>query len=224
MTAQKRTERIKMVCSMAMLTAIAIAADLLLRIPNIGGILTYEPKDVILTIGAFIFGPVHGIVMSFVVCFIEMITISTTGIWGFIMNFLASGVFVGIASVIYIRKKTLSSAIIGLVSSSFSMVIVMLLWNYIITPIYMGVPRDAVLGLFLPLLIPFNFLKTALNSALVMLLYKGIVTTLRKSKLIPTRESNDNENFKTNTIILICLSAFIVATLTLVMLIFAGII
>ena len=51
----KGNERIKAVAAMAMLTALAIAADIFLRIPNIGGILTYEPKEVILTIGAFIF-------------------------------------------------------------------------------------------------------------------------------------------------------------------------
>ena len=43
----KTSERIRMISSMAMLTAIAVAADMFLRLPNIGGFLTYEPKDVI---------------------------------------------------------------------------------------------------------------------------------------------------------------------------------
>lgn len=221
---QKTQEHIKSLCSMAMLTAIAIAADLLLRIPNIGGFLTYEPKDVILTIGGFLFGPIQGITMSLVVCLVEMVTISTTGPIGLIMNFLASGAFVGVSSVIYLRKKTLSRAIIGLISGALVMLGIMLLWNYIITPIYMGISREAVLALFPTVLIPFNLIKAGLNSALVLLLYKGVVTALRKSRLVPTRESADNENFKTNTIILIISSAVIVVTLILVLLIFAGII
>ena len=222
--AKTSNERIKSLCSMAMLTAIAIVADILIRIPNIGGFLTYEPKDVVLTIGGFIFGPVAGILMALVVCLIEMVTISTTGIIGFVMNFLASGVFIGVASIIYFKKKNLSRAIIGLVASTLSLIVVMLLWNYIMTPIFFGMPREAVLEMFLPLLIPFNAIKGALNSALTLLLYKGVVTALRKSGLVPKRESADNENFKTNTIILIIVSAFIVATLILVLLIFAGII
>ena len=222
--AKTSSERIKSLCSMAMLTAIAIAADILIRIPNIGGFLTYEPKDVILTIGGFIFGPVAGILMAFVVCFIEMVTISTTGLIGLVMNFLASGVFIGVASVIYYKKKTLSRAIIGLVASTLSLIVIMLLWNYIMTPIFFGMPREAVLDMFIPLLIPFNAIKGALNSALTLLLYKGVVTALRKSGLVPKRESADNGNFRTNTIILIIVSAFIVATLILVLLIFAGII
>ncbi|MCH5298957.1 MAG: ECF transporter S component [Ruminococcus sp.] len=220
---EKRTQRIKMLCAMAMLTALAIVVDFFLRIPNIGGILTYEPKDAVLTIGAFIFGVVPGLIMSFVVCLVEMLTISTTGPIGLLMNFLPSAVFVVVSSLIYHRRKTLSRAIIGLVAGSLSMVIIMLLWNYIITPIYMGVPREAVLELFLPLIIPFNVIKVALNSALVLFLYKGVVTALRKSRLIPTREDNDTEK-KKNTIIMVCASALLTVTFILVLLIFAKII
>lgn len=219
----KSSERLKALLCMAMLTALAVAADILLRLPGIGGFLTYEPKDVILTVGAFIFGPVAGIVMSLVVCLIEMVTVSTTGVIGLLMNFLASGVFVGISSVIYSRRKTLSRAVVGLLVGSLSMLFIMLLWNYIITPVYMGIPREAVLELFLPLLIPFNLLKAALNSALILFLYKGVVTALRKARLIPARESNDGDKKKLNTILLVTVSAVLVVTLTLVMLIFAGI-
>lgn len=220
----KTSERLKALMCMAMLCALAVAADFFLRIPNIGGFLTYEPKDVVLTIGGFIFGPIAGLVMSLIVCFIEMITVSNTGLIGLLMNFLASGVFIGVSTVIYTRKKTLPRAIIGLIAGSLSMLAIMLLWNYIITPVYTGLPREAVLGLFLPLLIPFNLLKAALNSALILFLYKGVVTALRKSKLIPARESNDSENKKANTVLLICISALLAATFVLVMLIFAGII
>ena len=222
MTQTTKNERLKALLCMAMLTALAVAADIFLRIPGIGGFLTYEPKDVILTIGAFIFGPIAGLIMSLIVCAIEMVTVSTTGPIGLLMNFLASGVFVGVSAVIYCRKKTLSRAIIGLIAGSFSMLLVMLLWNYIMTPIFMGVPREAVLEMFLPLLIPFNLLKAGLNSALILFLYKGVVTALRKSRLIPTRESNDGANKRSNTILLICISAVLVITLVLVMLIFAG--
>ncbi len=217
-------KRLKAVLCMAMLSALAVAADIFLRIPGIGGFLTYEPKDVILTIGAFIFGPVQGLVMSLVVCLIEMVTVSSTGLIGLLMNFLSSGVFVGISAVIYWRKKTLGRAIIGLIAGSLSMLVVMLLWNYILTPIFMGIEREAVLELFVPLLIPFNLLKAALNSALILLLYKGVVTALRKSHLIEERKSNDTEHKKTNTVLIICVSALMVITLALVMLIFSGII
>lgn len=207
-----------------MLTALAIAADMFLRLPNISGFLTYEPKDVILTISAFIYGPLIGLLMSLITCTVEMLTISTTGPIGLLMNFLASAMFVGVSSVIYYRKKTISRAIVGLVAGSLSMIAIMLLWNYIMTPIFMGVPREAVLGMFVPVLIPFNAIKAGLNAALVLLLYKGTVTALRKSRLVPERETNDSEYKRSNTIIIAIISALLVATMLLVLLIFAGII
>nr|WP_316623609.1 ECF transporter S component [uncultured Ruminococcus sp.] len=219
----KSNERLRSLLCMAMLAALAIVADIFLRIPGIGGFLTYEPKDVILTIGGFIFGAVPGIIMSLIVCLVEMVTVSTTGPIGLLMNFLSSAVFVGVSAVIYSRKKTLSRAIIGLVAGSLAMTAIMLLWNYIITPVYMNVPREAVVQMILPLLLPFNLLKAALNSVLVLFLYKGVVTALRKSRLIPERESNDGEKKKINTVLLISISAVLAVTLVLVMLIFAGI-
>ena len=181
----KSTNNIKTLAIMAMLTALAVAADIFLRIPGIGGFLTYEPKDVILTIGAFIYNPIAGLVMSLVVCLVEMVTVSSTGFIGLLMNFLASAVFVGVASVIYHRKKTIARAIIGLVAGAAAMTAVMLLWNYIMTPIYMGVPREAVVSMIPTLLLPFNAIKAALNASLVLLLYKPVVTALRKAKLAP---------------------------------------
>ena len=220
----KSLERTKMLCSMAMLTALAVVVDLFLRIPDIGGFLTYEPKDVILTISAFIFGPIAGLIMSLIVCVVEMLTISTTGLIGLLMNFLASAAFVGVASVIYYRKKTISRAVIGLVAGSLSMIVIMLLWNYIMTPIFMGVPKEAVLDMFLPLLIPFNAIKAALNSALVLLLYKAVVTALRKSKLVPERESYSSDKKTMNTVLVLVISAVVVITLIMVLLTFAGVI
>lgn len=208
---------------MALLTALAVAADLFLRIPGIGGFLTYEPKDVIITIGAFIFGPIAGILMSLAVSFVEMITVSSTGPIGLLMNFLSSATFVGVASVIYYRKKTMPRAIIGLCAAVLSMTAIMLLWNYIVTPMYMGVPRQAVLEMIVPLLLPFNLLKASLNAALVLLLYKGVVTALRKSKLVPERESSSG-NKRLNTVLVVVISAVAVITLLLVLLIFAKII
>ena len=219
----KSTQSIKNLASMAMLTALAVAADIFLRIGGIGGFLTYEPKDVVLTIGAFLFGPVAGLIMSLVVCLVEMITVSSTGPIGLLMNFLSSAVFVGVASVIYYRKKTMSRAVAGLIAAVLSMTAVMLLWNYIVTPMYMGVPREQVVGMLLPLLLPFNLIKAALNAALVLLLYKGAATALRKSGLVPKRDSYQSDNKRLNTVLVVVISAVAAVTLLLVLLIFAKI-
>lgn len=163
----------------AMLVAASFVAVSLFRIPIVL-FLKYEPKDVIITIGGFIFGPLTSLIVSLIVSLIEMFTISDTGIIGAIMNFLGSCSFACTAAYIYKKKHTAKGAIVGLICASFIMCVVMVLWNYLITPLYMQIPREGVVELLLPAIIPFNLLKVGLNSAIILLVYKPIVRALRK--------------------------------------------
>ena len=116
----EKTWRLRRLCVIALLTAMAYAAVALLRIPVVA-FLKYEPKDVLLVIGGFLFGPAAGAIMSAVVALIEMVTISDTGLIGFVMNLLSSGLFVCLAAGIYRHDKTLRGAVIGLVCGSLAM-------------------------------------------------------------------------------------------------------
>ena len=74
---------------LAMLAAAAFMLVATIRIPVVL-FLSYEPKDVIITIGGFLLGPMSAFVISFVVALVEMVTISTTGPIGCLMNLLSS--------------------------------------------------------------------------------------------------------------------------------------
>ena len=50
--------------------------------------------------------------------------------------------------------------------------------NIVITPIYMGAPRDAVIAMIVPTLLPFNVLKIALNCVITAFVYKPISKAL----------------------------------------------
>ena len=106
-----------------------------------------EVKNVVITIAAFIFGPLSGAAISVCVALVEMFTISTTGWLGFIMNAIASLCFVCPAAFFYKKKHTMSGAVLGLVTGSLLMTGAMLLWNYLITPFYMNVSREAIAAL-----------------------------------------------------------------------------
>ena len=70
------------------------------------------------------------------------------------------------------------------------MIGVMLLWNYLITPLYMtGTSRSDIAGMLMPVFLPFNLLKAGLNSAFILLLYKPVVTALRKAGLVAPSSS-----------------------------------
>ena len=176
----------KKLATLAMLAAAAYMLVFFIRIPIVAILpfLKYEPKDVAVTIGGFLFGPLSSFLISLVVSLVEMVTISDTGPIGGLMNLLSTCSFACTAALIYKKKRSLTGAILGLTAGTIAMCCVMLLWNWLITPLYMGVERSAVEGLLLPVFLPFNLLKAGLNSAMVLLLYKPLVTALRKTGLV----------------------------------------
>lgn len=213
------SNKIKKLTMIAMMCAFAYVIMLLARIPVVL-FLKYEPKDVIITIGGFIFGPFTSFLISIVVAFIEMITVSETGIIGFIMNVLSTCCFACTAAYFYKKKHTISGAVLGLVIGIFITTGVMLLWNYFIAPFYMGYPREAIAELLLPAFLPFNLLKGGLNTALTLLLYKPIVGALRKSNMIafssaPTQTLNKGKRIGVTLIAILLLITCILFVLVL---------
>ncbi|MBQ8545436.1 MAG: ECF transporter S component [Clostridia bacterium] len=149
------------------------------------GFLSFDPKDAIIVIAGFALGPYATIVISVIVALIELLSISTTGIIGFVMNIIASVAFAFVPALVYKTTRTFKSAMVSLLFSSALTVALMLLWNFLITPIYMHVPREAVEGMLLPVFLPFNLIKCVMNTVLVSLLYKPMVKILRRVKLLP---------------------------------------
>ena len=209
----------KKITTTAMLCAIAYVVVVIGRIPVVL-FLKYDPKDIIITLGGLIWGPMTSFIVSVIVSMIEMVTISENGVLGCIMNIISTCSFACTASVIYKKKRTLPGAVIGLAAGSLMMVLVMLLWNYLITPIYIGYPREAVAKLLIPAFLPFNLLKAGLNAGFTFLLYKPITTALRKAGYI-----SDSQNMQSRKPIGLWLfSGVIVITCILLILSFNGII
>lgn len=151
--------------------------------------LRYDPKDAIIVIAGFAMGAVPALVISVIVSFLEMITISTTGVIGFVMNVISSATFACISSLIYKKIRSVKGACLGLGVSSVCTVVAMLLWNYFITPLYMGAPQEVVTSMLLPVFLPFNAIKCGLNFALTMMLYKPCVSAMRGMGLLPRNTS-----------------------------------
>ena len=208
---------VKKLVLLSMLAAAAYVIVALVRIPVVL-FLKYEPKDVIITIGGFLLGPMAAFAVSALVSALEMITISETGPIGCLMNLLSTCSFACIAAYIYKRQHTLKGAVIGLALGSVSMVIIMLLWNWLITPLYMGVSRNVVEGILLSAILPFNLLKAGLNTALTLVLYKPLVTALRRAGLAEQRKETAN----TSRWGVILLSAVLLVTCILLLLVLQG--
>lgn len=180
--------KIKKMTTVGMLCAAAYVVMLVGRIPVVL-FLKYDPKDVIIAIGGFVFGPLTAFTISALVGLVEMFTASETGVIGLVMNIISSCSFACTAAFVYKKAKNIRGAALGLVSGVGVMAVVMLLWNYLITPLYMNIPREQVVPLLTSAILPFNLLKGCLNSAIVFLIYKPIVRALRKANLLPPSES-----------------------------------
>jgi hypothetical protein len=96
------------------------------------------------------------------------------------------------------------------------MTAMMLAWNYIVTPMYMGVPRNVVAGMLLPTFLPFNLVKGGLNAALAMLLYKPVVGALRRVGLVAQSSSGKKGRFSLGSTLA---AAAVLATFVLLFLI-----
>ncbi len=193
----------KKITTTALLCALAYIATFVGRLPiSTIGFLKYDPKDVIVVMGGFIFGPLTAFVISAVVSIIEMVTISETNIIGCIMNIVSTVSFAVTASVIYERSRSIKGAVLGLIAAIFAMTVTMVVWNYVLTPFFYGMPREEVVKMLLPVFVPFNLIKSSLNTALVLLLYKPFVKILRRAGLIEKRESASGSVISKGVIIL----------------------
>lgn len=100
--------------------------------------LTFDAKDAVIGLASLLLGPVYGIVSAALVAVLEFITISDTGVYGLIMNFLSTGTFALCCGIIYKYKRTFPGAILAVIMSLISVTAVMMLANLFITPFFMG--------------------------------------------------------------------------------------
>lgn len=172
-----RSEKTLKLAKMAMLVAISIVLVLLIHFPLFPSatFLEYDPADIPIFIGTFAFGPAAGVLLTVIVSVIQGTTVSAGGqIWGIIMHIAATGSFAVVAGSIYKRNKSRKSAVISLCVGVVVMSVVMCMANLIITPIYSGMPREAVAAMILPVILPFNLIKAGINAVVTFFLYKRI--------------------------------------------------
>lgn len=205
----------------AMLSALAYVVMVVARFPVVL-FLKYEPKDVVITLGGLLWGPMTSVAVSVIVSVLEMFSVSETGILGCIMNIVSSCSFACTAAVVYKKHRSLKGALAGLALGSAVMVVLMLLWNYLITPIYMGYPREAVVQLLLPAFLPFNLLKAGLNAGITFFLYKPVAGALRKSGLLE-RESRTPADTKSRPVGLYLFFGFLLVSCVLIVLVLNGV-
>ena len=198
----------------AMLIALAYIATFCTSFIKVGGFLSLDIKDAVLSIVSLMFGPLYGFLSVIAVALIEFITISGTGVYGLIMNIISSGTFALIIGYVYGYKRNIFGAISASALTVIYVTVTMVAANIFITPIYFEMPQVAVLEL-LPTILLFNLSKATLNASIMLILYKPLTSAFKKFGLIKTDE---NVKFKYNwksvvllivAVLLICGAIFV---------------
>ncbi len=153
-------------------------------LPFVAPWLKLDISDLPALIGAFAMGPLAAVFIEFIKNLLNLLMASDTSGIGELSNFIVGCSFVIPASVIYFRHKTKQSAIIGMVIGIIAMTVMACLSNYyIILPIYMSpevLENFDIRNYILLSVIPFNLIKSILQSVIAILLYKKISPLLHR--------------------------------------------
>ena len=167
--------------TMALMCAIA-ALFSFVQIPILPAapFLTYDPSLMPAMVCGFAFGPGAGFAVGAVAAVIHGLIL---GEWvGSLMNICATLFFVVPAAAIYARKHTFVCAIAGLLVGCVIATAGPVLTNLTIGVWFWYGSADAIIPLMLPAVVPFNLIKTVLNSALTLVVYKAISNLITPKK------------------------------------------
>lgn len=163
----------------AMFTALSIVVTffnftILPQVPY----LKYDAGDILILIVTFIFGPVYGIISTVITSLFQAMFLSADGWFGGLMHIISTSALILPAGLIYMHKKSRTRAIIGLMISCVAVTVAMLGFNYILSPMFYGMPREVVV-ISLPWIGLFNLIKSVINSTVTLLVYKHIGKLIR---------------------------------------------
>lgn len=171
----------KQLVTMALMCAVS-ALFMFVQIPIIPAapFLTYDPSFVPAMVAGFAYGPGAGVAVGVLAAVIHALM---TGDWvGALMNIVACVCYIVPAALIYRRRHTYAGAIVGpvlgIVAATAASVVANLtigVWFWYGTP-------DAIMPLMVPAVIPFNLVKTALNSVLTLVVYKAVSNLITPEK------------------------------------------
>lgn len=167
--------------TMALMCAIGVLLSFV-EFPLLPGVtwLKYDASAMTAMVCGFAFGPAAGLAVGVVGAVIHGILMADFS--GAVMNILVVAGFILPAALVYRRSRTFKSGVVGLVLSAITATVMAILGNLVITPMWLGVPLDAVVAMILPILTPFNLIKAGINAVLTLIVYKSISNLITPKK------------------------------------------
>lgn len=179
-----RKNTLRMYAAVGIFSAIAVILQLMGNLlPKVSGFLEIELSDLPALVLSFAFGPLAGVLCELIKNLIHCF-FSTTGFVGEFANFVVNGIFCFMAGYVYQKQKTKMSAVVALVLATLTMALAGIFTNlYIMIPLYAPeMDAAAKSALVTGVILPFNLIKGAAISVIVLLIYKKISPILHKQK------------------------------------------
>ena len=175
--------------TLSLLAAISIVLVSIIRIPMFTTYLEYEPADLPILIGGLLYGPAAGLLLTVVVSFIQALIYSSgSGFIGFAMHVIATGAMVVLAALIYRKgKKAIENdylrLIVALIVGMLTMTASMVPMNLLLTPIFNPELTASSIWnqMMFTIIVPFNLVKSGINSAAAFLVYPVLIRVLKKT-------------------------------------------
>lgn len=167
--------------TMALMCAIAALLQFV-QIPIIPAVpfLTYDPSLMPAMVCGFAYGPAAGVVVGAIAAVIHGLLL---GEWvGALMNIVATLCFVLPAALLYRRRRTYRTAVVGLALSVVCAVAGAVAANLTIGVAFWYGSLEAGLALVVPALLPFNLVKGVLNAVLTLVVYKAVSNLITPEK------------------------------------------
>jgi riboflavin transporter FmnP len=160
-----------------MLAAIAFLMMAVVQIPLLPGVpyLTYDPSDAVALLAGTLYGPGVGVLVVLVKD-VLFLFFRARGPFGPTADFIAASTFVAVTSWAFRRgrgpfvPRLIQAAVVGTVAR----VLVMIPANFVILALQFGMPPAKVARMLLPVIIPFNALKAAINATVALVIAEPV--------------------------------------------------
>ena len=130
--------------------------------------LKYDPSGVVQLVAGLAFGPATGALVA-VLSWLPHLFMDP---FGGLMGILCALALTVPTALVYEKIRSLLGMVLGAVVT----LVVAIVGNIIVTPLYASVTTADVIAMIVPILLPFNLLKVALNCVVTQLVYKPVST------------------------------------------------
>ena len=161
----------------ALFVALSMAVSFI-EFPLIPGVpwLKYDPSGIVCLVAGFAYGPAAAVLMS-VLGFVPHVFADP---WGSLMAIAVALAMSVPAALIYRRLRTRRGALIGIITGAVVALVVAIIGNLLVTPIYADMTVEQVAAMIVPALLPFNLAKLAVHGVVTFLIYKPISNLLNR--------------------------------------------